>query len=171
MADDRDDEWCSINEAARRLGVTPTAIRNRIKRGTLKTRPNGNHGHHVHVPRPTVPPSVTEPVTPTVPEPVTLTVPLTVHETVVAELRERIVGMEAHAHALRADIERERTERLHERARTERLTDEVANLARELAKTVEESSGREREVTERLAQARAELAARQARPWWRRLVG
>ena len=27
-----DDGWCSVNEAARRLGVTPTAIRNRIKR-------------------------------------------------------------------------------------------------------------------------------------------
>ena len=36
------DEWLSINAAARRLGVTATAIRNRIKRGTLETRPNGN---------------------------------------------------------------------------------------------------------------------------------
>ena len=45
-----DDEWCTINAAARRLGVTATAIRNRIKRGTLETRPNGNFGRLVRVP-------------------------------------------------------------------------------------------------------------------------
>ena len=45
-----DNDWCSVNEAARRLGVTATAIRNRIKRGTLDTRPNGNFGRLVRVP-------------------------------------------------------------------------------------------------------------------------
>jgi hypothetical protein len=46
-----DEDWCSIAEAARRLGVTPAAIHNRIRRGTLPTRPNGNHGKLVKVPR------------------------------------------------------------------------------------------------------------------------
>jgi hypothetical protein len=63
MADQ--EEWCSINEAARRLGVTPTAIRNRIKRGTLEHRPNGNVGKLVRVP---------STATLTVPKPVPLTV-------------------------------------------------------------------------------------------------
>jgi len=44
-----DDEWFSVNAAARRIGVTPTAIRNRIKRGTLEVR-NGNFGKLVRVP-------------------------------------------------------------------------------------------------------------------------
>jgi hypothetical protein len=46
-----DEDWCSVAEAARRLGVTPTAIHNRIKRGTLPTRANGNFGKLVKVPR------------------------------------------------------------------------------------------------------------------------
>src|SRR3954447_21263218 len=36
-----------VAEAARRLGVTEKAIRNRIKRGTLDWRPAGNHGREV----------------------------------------------------------------------------------------------------------------------------
>src|SRR4051794_32688410 len=82
MDHDADDDWCSINEAARRLSVTPTAIRNRIKRGTLKTKPNGNHGRLVRVPLL---------VTPTVTLPVSLTgsdtVPGTVIRTVSYDLR------------------------------------------------------------------------------------
>ena len=90
------EDWCSINEAAQRLGVTATAVRNRIKRGTLKVRPNGNFGRLVHVPRP-VPVTVTltpgEPMTVTVPEPVTLTVPDTVGM-LVTELRNRITELQ-----------------------------------------------------------------------------
>src|SRR3954453_2486504 len=77
-----DDGWCSVNEAARRLGVTPTAIRNRIKRRTLETKPNGNYGHLVRVPVP-------EPVPLTVPEPVTLT-----PDPVVVELRGQVTELQ-----------------------------------------------------------------------------
>ena len=82
------DEWCSINEAARRLGVTPTAIRNRIKRGTLEHRPNGNIGKLVRVPL-----TVTVIVTPTVPEPLEGTVPPGTDGTIKA--------LEAHVQTLR----------------------------------------------------------------------
>src|SRR4051812_14271370 len=88
---------CSTNEAARRLSVTPTAIRNRIKRGTLKTKPNGNHGRLVRVPLPVIP-TVTLPVSltgsDTVPGTVTRTVsdtvPLTLPDPLVPELRAQI---------------------------------------------------------------------------------
>src|SRR5215218_9921785 len=95
-----DDGWCSVNEAARRLGVTPTAIRNRIKRRTLKTKPHGNHGRLVWVPRPVLPTvALPAPLTPT--DTVSDTVALPVSDTVsgtvpgmgdplVTELRDRI---------------------------------------------------------------------------------
>jgi hypothetical protein len=70
--------------------VTATAIRNRIKRGTLETRPNGNFGKLVRV-------------APPLPEPVTLTpherIPLTVLEpaslTVIQTLTRHIERLEA----------------------------------------------------------------------------
>jgi hypothetical protein len=174
--DNNDDVWCSINEAARRLNVTPTAIRNRIKRGTLQTKPNGNHGRLVRVPRPVpLPTPLTVPNT--VPPTVSDTVSLTVTETFQA----RIADLEARADELRADVERERGERLQERERADRLMGEVANLARQLASTVEEAAARERAVakakeeaatnTARMGAMKAELEAIRSRPWWRRLVG
>src|SRR5690242_21936544 len=39
--------WLPIAEAARRLGITEKAIRNRLRRGTLEWRPAGNHGREV----------------------------------------------------------------------------------------------------------------------------
>lgn len=102
---DRSDDWCSINEAARRLNVTATAIRNRIKRGTLEVKPNGNHGRLVRVPRPvtpTVPLTDEEPVTGTVPPTVPLTAPeggsepvLPPPDPAVAELRLQVSDLQA----------------------------------------------------------------------------
>lgn len=83
-----------------------------------------------------------------------------------------------------------------EAAKSDHLVGEVAALARQLVQIVEESGSRERELQARLlladteaarsrvalltlekkaeaetAQARAELEAWKARPWWRRLAG
>ena len=92
-----------------------------------------------------------------------------------------------------ATAERERTERLQERERADQLAGEVADLARQLAKLVEQAGVRERDllarrmeadqartelavVQERMARAEhdrdrvaAELAIYLALPWWRRL--
>src|SRR3954454_350059 len=43
-------EWCSVRQAARRLGITEKAVRGRVERGTMPWRPNGNHGRLVLVP-------------------------------------------------------------------------------------------------------------------------
>src|SRR4051794_3075543 len=109
-----DDEWCTVNEAARRLGVTATAIRNRairnrVKRGTLETRPNGNFGRLVRVPRT---------VTLTPEEPVPGTLPLTVEErgiltatlTFLADHVETLKGMLAKAEVAGERLGRERDE-------------------------------------------------------------
>jgi hypothetical protein len=43
-------EWLSIAAAARRLGVSPRAIRSRVERGTIRWKPAGNTGKLVWVP-------------------------------------------------------------------------------------------------------------------------
>ena len=102
-----DGEWLSINAAARRLGVSATAIRNRIKRGTLEAR-NGNHGKLVRVPL-TVPTTVIltgetpvrENVTLTPEERVSLTVTLTVLRDHIAWLKSSLAKSEGELEGLR----------------------------------------------------------------------
>jgi hypothetical protein len=92
----------------------------------------------------------------------------------ISVLQTRIAELEAWAGNLRSDVERERGERLQERDRADRLANEVADLARRLADTVEEATARERAIAtakEEAVAIRAELEAIRSRSWWRRLVG
>ena len=160
MDHDDDKDWCSINEAARRLHVTPTAIRNRIKRGTLETKPNGNHGRLVRVPLPvTLTPD--EPVTPTMPGTVPEAVPLTVMETVSVLSR--------HIERLEAQLD----EALKRAAEQDEIAVEREALAARLdaLKTVLEIEKQRTDewkaVADRFAiQAEKLATARPRRPWW-----
>ena len=40
-------EWCTVAEAARRIGVSEKAVRERIKHGSIGWRPRGNAGREV----------------------------------------------------------------------------------------------------------------------------
>ena len=113
-----DNDWCSVNEAARRLGVTATAIRNRIKRGTLDTRPNGNFGRLVRVPRT---------VTLTPKEPVPGTVPLTPQE------RVTLTVLADHVTTLKAALAKLEAEAKRERERADGLNQDLDVAWRELA--------------------------------------
>jgi hypothetical protein len=159
MDHDDDKDWCSINEAARRLKVTPTAIRNRIKRGTLKTKPNGNYGRLVRVPLPVIP-TVTLPVsltgsdtvsgtiTPTVSD----TVPLTIPDPLVPELRSHISLLEM---------------------RVKTTQDELLTMAQKVGAAETELAALRARAMEIRADRDAwrQQAERLARPWWRRLAG
>ncbi len=160
VEDDKD--WCSINEAARRLKVTPTAIRNRIKRGTLKTKPNGNHGRLVHVPLPvpvtvtlSVPLTGSDTVTPTVPDTVTLTVP----DPLVPELRAQIGTLEMRLRAIQDEL----------LVMAQKVGASEAEITALQAQAIEIRADRDawRQQAERLAI----LAPVERRPWWRRLAG
>lgn len=166
-----DDDWCSINEAARRLGVTPTAIRNRLNRGTLEVRPNGNFGRLVYVPKP-----VPLTVTPTVPD--TVTEPESdalerITDVLVAELRDRISELQARATAAEAErvatqqeAAQERAAMAQERERVQAaLVDTTQRLDR-LRETREADLNRHRQEVDEL---RRELDDLRRRPWWRRL--
>src|SRR3954447_19634684 len=50
VARDRAGEWATVAEAARRLGLTPKAVRNRIARGQIEWRARGNEGREVFLP-------------------------------------------------------------------------------------------------------------------------
>jgi len=165
-----DGEWLSINAAARRLGVTATAIRNRIKRGTLRARPNGNFGKLVRMP-------LTAPVMviPTPEEPVTLTpenlagITVTLTERLAAAHAE-LIEMAHRLGAAEGEVERLRGHLAFERERAERLSGEVAGVAG-LKATL--SALRVALETERgwLAEIRTERDRLLNRSWWQRLVG
>ena len=172
-----DDDWCTVNEAARRLGVTATAIRNRLKRGTLDTRPNGNFGRLVRVPR-TVHPTVTltpaEPVPVTVPltpeERVTLTVTLTVLEDHVATLKGALGKAELAGE--RAGQERDAA---NERARLAEAEAATVPALRETVEALKTALASSRDQTAEIRAERDRLLTREhlreSRRWWRRLVG
>src|SRR3982750_2758426 len=110
MADNQDDEWCGTQEAARRLGVTPAAVRNRIKRRTIDTKPNGNIGRLVRVPC-TVPSTNPAPLPSTDPAPVPGP-----GADLIAELRDRIAELQAERTSLRQEMAQERAAAAQERA-------------------------------------------------------
>ena len=170
-----DDEWLSVNAAARRLGVTPTAIRNRIKRGTLEVR-NGNFGKLVRVPL-TVPTTVTlapeEPVRETViltpEERVSLTVTLTVLRDHIAWLKDSLAKAEGELEGSRgraaqlAGLEAQ-GEALHK----------AAKLLRAQADEVRVDRDHWREQAQQLALRLSEQQMVQVpnpRRWWRRRSG
>jgi hypothetical protein len=159
MDHDDDKDWCSINEAARRLKVTPTAIRNRIKRGTLKTKPNGNYGRLVQVPLPVIP-TVTLPVSltgsdtvsGTITPSVSDTVPLTIPDPLVPELRAQISLLEMRLKTTQDEF----------LAMAQKVGATETELVALRARTIEIRADRD---------AWRQQAERLARPWWRRLAG
>lgn len=173
-ADDADD-WCTVAEAARRLGVTPTAIRGRIARRTLRTRPNGNHqGHLVLVPRP---PAAAQHGAgkgeghgvETPDENGSATVPDAldhVMDVLVAELRGRLTELQARATAAEAERSAiaqqaavERVQAADERARLQGV------LTAALAGRDADLDRHRREVEE----LQRELRDLRSRPWWQRI--
>jgi hypothetical protein len=157
---------------ARRHG---DSIRNRIKRGTLAARPNGNLGKLVRVP-------LTVPVTviPTPEDRVRVTVPLTPEES--APLTVTLTVLSDHITSLKAALakaEGEIEQLRPERERADRLEVEVAVIpglqeANEaLKETIEALKVALETEQSRLAEIRAErnrLLSRSVRRrwWWRR---
>jgi chromosome segregation ATPase len=122
------------------LGVTPTAIRNRIKRGTLEHRPNGNMGKLVRVPL-TVTVTVPEPVPPTVSPDTDRTIKaLEAHVQTMRELlEERNVAHAAEMarliekqDQLEGDLQEARAEADHAKSDQVRMAREVATMFDEL---------------------------------------
>ena len=176
------DRWMTYQEAAVALRMTPESIRARARREHWRKQ-LGNDGKAlilVPVDAEGIPPGDTHGDAPAS-RPVKRPEP----DPVMMALQKRISDLESRAVELSAQVERERSERLQERERADRLTDEIAALARQFANTVDEAAGRERDLQGQLGRAKeeaatsashvnamkAELEALRSRPWWRRLAG
>src|SRR3954447_8101057 len=104
MADEDDGEWVGVLEAARRLGVTPSAVRGRIQRKTIAWKPNGNVGRLVCVPR-ACPGTSPEPAPSMDPE---RSPSMDPSAALIGELRDRIAELQAERVSLRQEMARER---------------------------------------------------------------
>jgi hypothetical protein len=194
------DRWLTYADAATALGMTPESIRQRARREHWRKQlGNGGKalilvpGDAARIPAGDAPGDTGRAASDTpAPRPVKRPEP----DPLATALQARIDEMERHAVELRADLERERQDRGQERERAERLVGEVADLARQLARVVDDATGRERDLQSRLVAAdevlaatrdelvaaqrqaeaeataaRDELAAWKGRPWWKRLAG
>jgi len=154
--------------------VTPTAIRNRIRRGTLQVKPNGNIGHLVLVPRP-------EPVLVVPSDTGAGTVPGTgspdahdrATDAMVAELRGRLTELQARIAsaevervAAQREIAQERAQAAEERARLQFALVDTGQRFAGLSEARDADLGRHRHEVDEL---RREIRALRERPWWRRV--
>jgi len=188
-----DSEWVTVTLAAKRLGITRTAVYNRIKRGTLQTQTD-NHGHQLvsivdtvardtlrHVTRDTVtvgliPEVPTELRQPT--QDASEVVPLSLHRETVAALQATAKEAEERH---RADMAQERDQMARQLAERdslhlgaiERLQAQAA-LERALwLERVDAAELRAERVEQRLDQVLDHLLQRQPErePWWKRWFG
>jgi hypothetical protein len=183
-----DGAWVTVAEAARRLGVTPRAIRGRLDRGTIPWKPEGNDGRLVWVPSRDVP--VPHPGTSPFPIPGMVSPPSgdgiipaptpipAGNEALEAELRVRIQALEVEREALIEAGDRLVDQMGEARERAARLEGELSALReahqRELAAwhaASERQVGVMREALGDLAGRLDRAEALLARPWWRRLLG
>lgn len=159
---DDDTGWCNLSEGARRLGVSPQAVRNRVRRRTIISRPRGNQGHDVWVPVP-------EPVPPTVPLTVPERVPGTgssldhLTDALVAELRGRVAELQARASASEAERVAAGQQAAQERVQA---AEERGRLQTALTAALTAREGDLEHHRREIAELRRQL---QERPWWRRI--
>lgn len=153
-----DGEWLTYTEAARRLGTTPDAIRQRVKRGQMRGS-RGNDG------RPRVWSDIrligqaTEqsPNSPNRTE---------------SEMFGQVRALESHVETLKGQVARAELQADEARKRAEDLSNRLVTTERERATDREARVVAEADrarLQAELERERAELA-RVRRPWWRRLL-
>src|SRR4051812_16593108 len=109
-------EWVSVSEGGRRLGISPRAVRNRIKHKSLVARPKGNTGREGFLPEGTQTTDATREAPGTPPQEAPRDTPGTVElQLLVARLEERLVAAETREADLRAAIADLRASLEHER--------------------------------------------------------
>lgn len=124
-------EWVSVSEAGRRLGISPRAVRNRIKHKSLVARPKGNTGREVFLAEGAQAPDVTREAPRTPPRDVPRDDPGTIDLRLqVTRLEERLAAAELREADQRATVADLRAALEHERQERARLAAELTELRR-----------------------------------------
>lgn len=150
------DQWQTYAEAAKTLGLTLEGLRQRARReGWRKTL--GNDGKaRVMVPIETTAPGGDAPGNLSDTKASTGRSP---GKQPPVQNSGEIAALQARIEELKADLERERGERLQERDRADRMSSELTEMARELARVVQDAAARERDLHGKLDAARPSS-------WW-----
>ena len=181
------DRWLTYSDAAALLGMTVDSLRHKARRECWGKR-LGNEGKAlVLVPLDALPPAgdapggmggdppgdapavrpAKRPASPPEHDAVAM------HLARIADLEQRIAELRRDLDTARQDRDRERDERQVERDRADRVTAEIAEIAKQFAAlTASATAGaqaRETALEARIEAMRAEAALRD-RPWWRRLA-
>ena len=178
------DRWLTYADAAALLGMTVDSLRHKARRDCWGKR-LGNEGKAlVLVPLDAVPPPGEAPGDPPGDAPSSRPArrqdphqddQVAHHLARIAELERRVGELGADLAAARGEVDRERGERHGERERADRVTAELADIARQFAATTAtaaaEARAREAALAARIEAVRAEATALRSMPLWRRLVG
>lgn len=181
------DRWLTYADAATVLGIGVDSLRHKARREHWGKR-MGNEGKAlVLVPADAMPPpgeTAGDPpgiptASPPPPRPAKQPASQAEDQVVrhlahIADLERRIGELRSDLDASRQDVERERGERHGERERADRVTAELAEIAKQFATVTAtataEARARESALEAKLEAARAEMAALRNQPWWARLA-
>jgi len=175
------DRWLTYADAAALLGMTVDSLRHRARRDHWGKRISNEGKALVLVPLDAVripaggapgetagDPPASRPATRPEPDLVA------VYVARIAELERRIADLRTDLDGARQERDRERDERHAERDRADRITADLAEIARQFAAATltaaAEGRARETVLEAKLDAARAEMAALRNRPWWARLA-
>jgi len=155
MSDDRDPTqgWMTIAEAARLLGVSDEAVRQKVKRRTLRAR-KGNDGRLQVMVETQGQPKAGQPKA-------------TQDNTgEINALREHVQTLREDKERLLAEVQRLRDDRAAADARADAA---VSKLEDQLRDATDRAGNADRRVDDVLAEVRA-LRETLAKPWWRKLL-
>ncbi len=171
------DRWLTYVDAAALLGMTVDSVRHRARREHWGKRISNEGKAMVLVPLDAVPaPAGDTPGQSGGATPATRVAKrpdvegLAIYVARIADLEQRIAELRTDLDGARQERDSERDSRIVERDRADRITADLAEIARQFAAVTAVSRTRETAVEAKLDAARAEMAALRNRPWWTRVT-